>query len=168
MATAPLDPNAPPPRQRLAVPRPAPGTSFSPTLPGNAAAGIRATYHTQPSPQQAATAALPPAATPAQTGVNPGGQGYNSGQVNPAQAAAAFSAPATGGSGPSITGTTVTPAGAALGIGRAPTGAATQIASAAPTALTGSLGTAPTSAPVAARAPSAGGGPAPRGAPPPH
>src|SRR3954470_15169796 len=93
MATAPLDPNAPPPRQRLAAP-PAPGTSFSPTLPGHAAAAERATYHTQPSPQQAATAALPPAATPAETGVNPGGQGYNSGQVNPAQAAAAFSAPA--------------------------------------------------------------------------
>lgn len=106
-------------------------------------------------PQPAAP--MPPAATPAQTGVNPGGQGYNSGQVNPA-ALAAPTAPAPTGASAAL---------AAMGVSQTPSATVTkgsnwlptltptppptppvQIASTTPTSLTGHVGTAPVASSV--------------------
>ena len=111
-------------------------------------------------------APMPTAATPAQTGVNPGGQGYVSGQVNP-NALAALSAPAAAPAPvPASTGPTVyrgaDNANATLGGGgqyysavsdlqAQPTATApVQIGAASPSALTGKIGTTPVaSAPAA-------------------
>lgn len=129
----------------------------------------------QPAGQPAAP--LPPAATSAQTGVNPGGQGYNSGQVDPAAVAASSNAAAT----PSGTATGYTttslgtfPTGPG-GSGVAPAGAPLQIASALPSGRASvvpavsspvannlaAFGGAPTGTPVAAATPAPAPGPAP-------